>query len=74
MLMTRPPFACAWPCREWPWPLAATFSSEANPISKTCFMVRDISETVFGCSTARGGKWCMLPKSLAASSLLLRLK
>jgi hypothetical protein len=37
-------------------------------------MVSEISETVFGWSTARGGKRYMLPKSLAASSLSLKLQ
>lgn len=66
MLITTPLCACDWPWREWPWPLAATVSSDRGPICQICFMVVAISGTDFGCSTATGRNWYLLPKSLAA--------
>lgn len=66
MLITTPSWACAWPWREWPWPLAATVSCERGPICQICFIVAAISEADFGCSTAIGWRWYLLPKSRAA--------
>ena len=66
MLITSPPWAWAWPCSEWPWPLAAMVRWEPGPISQICLMVATISETDSGCSTAIGLYWYLLPKSLAA--------
>ena len=74
MLITIPWWACAWPWSEWPWPLAATVSSEPGPICQTCFMVVAISETDFGCKTAWGRNWYRFPKSLAACSIPWKLK
>lgn len=65
MLITTPPWVCAWPWSEWPWPLAATVSWELGPKFQICFMVSAMSETDFGWSTAIGWDWYLLPKSLA---------
>ena len=55
-------------------PLVETVSSEAEPISEIYFIVMEISYTDFGCRTADGRKWYMLPKSLAAWWLFSKLK